>query len=163
MCYYLYSNLSTNVYLTHFKGDFMFSRLPILGTKGYTIDLLSHEVFNHEGKKLKPFVDGRGRVSIKLVRDDGKRQVFIIKDIVKKLSPTQEKQKVVKAVSIDVKDLYDRIETFQGFLENMHEILEPENGIERYIIAKDLINNPDTELLKEILRVIARLPSNDIP
>ena len=133
----------------------MISRLPILGTKGYTIDLLTHEIYNVDGRKLKPFVDGRGRISIKLVRDDGKRQVFIVKDIVKKISPTKQKQKVV------VKDSFkeeQRLATYEGFLVHMEEIMLPKDGINRYLVAKDLIPNANLDLLKKILRKISRLP-----
>ena len=136
----------------------MNSRLPISGTKGYTIDLLTHEIFNNEGKRLKPFVDGRGRVSVKLVREDGKRQVFVIKDIVKKLSPSEEKQKAQRTKMFDVLDLELKLHTYDQFLSYMPDILDPEEAINRYLVAKDLIPNADTELLKKILKTISRLP-----
>lgn len=126
----------------------MSSRSPIPGTKDYTIDLFSHEIFNAEGKRMKPFVDGRGRVSIKMVRQDGKRSVYIVKDLVRKLSHSENKQTVLL-------DTQYSLNTYTQFFDNADEIMSKDNDLERYVSAKKLIKNGDVQIIKKLVKFLS--------
>lgn len=113
---------------------------PISGTNGYTICLETHEIFNSEDKRMKPFVDSRGRVSIKLRTENGQK-VFIIKDIASKISSSKEKQKVSSY-------------TYDMIFDNIADILSYEKGIDRYLFTKSLIVNGDLDIIKKVLKVL---------
>ena len=117
-----------------------FLKFPIPDTKGYTIDLHTHEIFSPRGNKMKPFVDSRGRVSTKLMRLDGKQRVYVVKDIAKKihLSLTKEKQIRTKTGS-DI------------MLQNIDEIMNFPKGIDRYQFCKQRFPKLDQKEIKKFL------------
>lgn len=126
----------------------MSSRSPIPGTKDYTIDLFSHEIFNAEGKRMKPFVDGRGRVSIKMVRTDGKRSVYIVKDVVRKLSYSENKQSVLL-------DTQHSLNTYTQFFEHADYIMSKGGDLDKYLSAKAIIKNGDVQIIKKLIKFLS--------
>jgi len=122
-------------------------KFPISGTKGYSINPLTHEIYNQEGKKMKPFVDSRGRVSTKLMRTDGKQRVFVIKDLVKKVSDTLETKKETLKKG-------NKLLTYEGFFNNIDTIRKEGSSLDKYVKAKDLIVNADLDILKMLIRTM---------
>lgn len=123
-------------------------KFPIPDTKNYTIDLVTHEIFNREGKRMKPFVDSRGRVSTKLMRTDGKQRVYVVKDIAIRVSDTIKKKKEVLQ-----KD--NKLLTYELFFANIDVIKAEDTSIAMYSKAKELIGTPDLDVLKQLIRFIA--------
>mgnify|MGYP006112877205 CR=1 FL=1 len=126
---------------------------PIEGTKGYTINLITHEIFNSDGKRMKPFVDSRGRVSIKLRVLKGGQQVFIIKSIASKLSVTEVKQKQVIPTS-------NELTTYTQFFANIDTIMSEATPIAKYLKAKQLITDPDLKIIQNLLVCLTRVATD---
>ena len=118
-----------------------FNESPIEGTKGYIIDLVTHEVFNTDGKKMKPFVDSRGRVSIKLRLDEGNKQrVFIVKDIIRKINVSSSEIKENPVIC-----------DHALLMMNVDKIVSYPRGLKRYKFTKELLPELDNQVIKKFL------------
>jgi|TARA_B110000285_G_scaffold118704_1_gene134429 hypothetical protein len=117
------------------------NKSPIPYTKGYAINLITHEVFNASGKRMKPFVDKRGRVSIKLrLIEDDKQRVFVVKDIVIKMMVSGSNEK-----KSDTNDYASVL------VNNIEQIVAQPKGLERYQFTKKLLPNVDVKVIRKFL------------
>ena len=58
---------------------------PIPGCDRYSVNIVTHEIRNGKGKIMSPYLDSRGRLTVQLTCEKGKRTTMIVKDLVKKM------------------------------------------------------------------------------
>jgi len=66
--------------------NFIKNKCPILGCENYYIDTITHEIYNKHGRKMKLYVDDRGRVTVKLSCEKGKQKTIRLANLVTKMS-----------------------------------------------------------------------------
>ncbi len=120
------------------------NKLPIAQSKGYTIILETHEIFNSKGKKMKPFVDVRGRVATKILMKSGIQKTIVIKDLVKKMTDLMVKSsdQGAKLTELDF--------ILRAIYANSHTIKEQNTSLEKYSYIKKLVPGANVELVKDI-------------
>ena len=133
------------------------NKVLIPESKGYAIDLETHEVYNSRGNKMKPFVDIRKRVSTKIIMANGAQRTIVIKDLVRKMKGLDANS--VKHDAIAVEDYNFKVtesRTYLQVLTNYKEIMSTEEGLPRYYKAKSLTDGVDLHILRKTVNLISR-------
>ena len=136
----------------------MSNKLPIPNSKGYTVDVDTHMVYNALGRHMRPHVDKRKRVCTKIMLQDGKQRTIIIKDVVRNIlkqeSNPVEKQQVSLEKDLKIDFLIKQIATYHEIVKHM-DILQTRFSFEekhQYLI--DLGKGLDMDLATTVLQMI---------
>jgi len=136
----------------------MSNKLPIPNSKGYTVDVDTHMVYNSLGRHMRPHVDKRKRVCTKIMLLDGTQRTIIIKDtvrnILKQESNPVEKQQVSLEKDLKIDFLIKQIATYHEIVKHMDvlQTLYPFEDKLEYLIG--LGKGLDMDLATTVLQMI---------
>ena len=136
----------------------MSNKLPIPNSKGYTVDVDTHMVYNALGRHMRPHVDKRKRVCTKIMLQDGKQRTIIIKDVVRNIlkqeSNPVEKQQVSLEKDLKIDFLIKQISTYHEIIKHMDILQTRFTFEEKYQYLIDLGKGLDMDLATTVLQMI---------
>ena len=134
------------------------NKSPIPGSRGYTVDLDTHMVYNPAGKLMKPHIDNRKRVCTKIIRPDGKQQTIVIKDVVRNIrrleSNPLEKQQLELEKDLKIEFLIRQISTYHNILLHLDELKTKWDFEEKQQYLIDLGLGLDMDLATTVLQLV---------
>ena len=134
------------------------NKLPIPNSKGYTVDIETHAVYNSLGRHMRPHVDKRKRVCTKIMLLDGTQRTIIIKDtirnILKQESNPVEKQQVSLEKDLKIDFLIRQIATYHEIVKHMDTLQTRFTFEEKQQYLFDLGKGLDMDLATTVLQMI---------
>jgi hypothetical protein len=134
------------------------NKLPIPNSKGYTVDVDTHMVYNSLGRHMRPHVDKRKRVCTKIMLIDGSQRTIIIKDTVRNILKQDanpvEKQQVSLEKDLKIDFLIRQIATYHEILKHMEQLQMLTNFEERQDYLIKLGKGLDMDLATTALQMV---------
>ena len=132
----------------------MTNKLPIPGSKGYTVDIETHAVYNAKGRHMRPHVDKRKRVCTKIMLETGSQRTIIIKDVVRNLLRDNGISFENQALRKSAESMLVQLTTYHTVLLHSEEVRKIEGNEARWNFFKDMDVELDLGLVSVLVQIL---------